>query len=203
MDKYDEHTLLAIKNKLGGSVKLRSGVNAFRYRLHNYKGMEELVSRINGNIRNSKRVPQLMRVCRILNIPFITPIPLSISNGWYSGFFDADGSIVAKFDSPSPTITISASNKSKIDLEPFLVFNGNIYYDKSGYGSHIWQISSKSDVLNLLSYFKSYPSRSHKLARLSLVSQFYTLKSLKAHGLPISTPLYNSWGSLKSKWEYR
>jgi hypothetical protein len=80
MDKFDEHTLMLIKNQLGGSVKSRSGSNSFRFRLHNTKGMIELVNRINGNIRNSKRIPQLMRVCSVLNIPFVQPIPLTINN---------------------------------------------------------------------------------------------------------------------------
>lgn len=200
MDKYDEHTLLSIKNKLGGSVKLRSGVNAFRYRLHNREGMINLVNRINGHIRNSKRVPQLMKVCKLLNIPFIDPFPLTLQNAWYSGFFDSDGCIYAKFNTSSPTIIISISNKSKVDVEPFLIFNGNVYYDKSGYGHYIWSISSSSDILNILSYFKVYPSRSHKLARLHLIKAFYSLKRLDAHKQPVNSPLYNRWNSLKSKW---
>ena len=134
MDKSDEHTLLLIKNKLGGSVKLRSGVKAFRYRLHNREGMADLVHRINGNIRNSKRVPQFVKICEKLNIPYIRAEPLELTNAWYSGFFDADGSICAKFDSPSPVIILSVSNKSRIDVEPFLIFNGNTYFNKSGNG---------------------------------------------------------------------
>ena len=75
MDKHDYHTLMSIKNKLGGSVTLRSGVNAYRYRLHNRIGMIDLINRINGNIRNSQRVPALIKVCNNLNITYI-PAPL-------------------------------------------------------------------------------------------------------------------------------
>ena len=35
MALQDEHALAIIKQKLGGSLKLRSGVKAVRYRLHN------------------------------------------------------------------------------------------------------------------------------------------------------------------------
>jgi hypothetical protein len=35
----DEHALLQIKQKLGGSVKSRAGMKALRYRLHNRAGM--------------------------------------------------------------------------------------------------------------------------------------------------------------------
>ena len=57
----DYQTLLFIKEKLGsGSVTLISGKQAYWYRLCNTAGMIDLVNRINGNIRNSKRVPQFI-----------------------------------------------------------------------------------------------------------------------------------------------
>jgi hypothetical protein len=146
-------------------------------------------------------MPQLMRVCTILNIPYITPMPLTINNAWFSGFFDTDGTIRAKFDSPSPVIIIAVANKHKIDVEPFLIFNGNICYSKSGYGHYMWSISSQSDINNMLEYFKMNPPRSHKLARVNLVNKFYTLRSLKAHQpLTFSSSLSKSWNSLKTKW---
>lgn len=200
MSKNDYPTLMSIKNKLGGSVKLRSGVNAYRYRLHNKQGMINLVNRVNGNIRNSKRIPAFIKVCTNLNICYTPAKPLTKSNAWFSGFFDADGTIVAKFDTQSPILTISVSNKDIVDVEPFLLFNGNTYYSKGVYGHYIWSISSKSDIMNMLEYFKTNPSRSHKLARLSLVNQFYTLRDLKAHQITSNTLLYNRWNVLKEKW---
>jgi hypothetical protein len=202
MDKYDYHTLMLIKNKLGGSVKLRSGVNAYRYRLHNREGMINLVNMVNGNIRNSKRIPTFIKVCTVLNINYIPASILTTSNAWFSGFFDTDGTITAKFEIKSPTIAISVSNKNRVDVEPFLLFNGNIHYSKGVYGHYVWFISSKSDILNMLEYFKTNPSRSHKLARLTLVNQFYTLKDLKAHQDTSNTPLHNRWNVLKIKWSY-
>ena len=200
MDKFDYPTLMSIKNKLGGSVKLRSGVNAYRYRLHNRDGMVDLINRINGNIRNSQRIPALIKVCTVLNINYIPAVPLTLTNAWYSGFFDTDGTITAKFNIPSPTITISVSNKHRIDVEPFLLFNGNIFYSKGLYGHYVWQISSKSDILNMLDYFKMHPSRSHKLARLSLINLFYTLRDLKAHQDVDNISLSNRWNTFISKW---
>jgi hypothetical protein len=200
MDKYDYHTLMSIKNKLGGSVKLRSGVNAYRYRLHNRDGMINLINRINGNIRNSQRIPAFIKVCNILNIQYISAVPLTVSNAWYSGFFDTDGTIRAKFNSPSPTIIISIANKHRIDVEPFLNFNGNIHYSKGNYGHYVWELSGRSDILNMLEYFKTCPSRSHKLARLLLVNQFYELKDLKAYKDITNISLYNRWNLLVNKW---
>ncbi len=53
MDLKDEYALLQIKQKLGGSIKLRSGSKSIRYRLHHKSGMIELISRINGHIHHS------------------------------------------------------------------------------------------------------------------------------------------------------
>lgn len=65
MALQDEHALAIIKQKLGGSLKLRSGVKAVRYRLHNKKGMIELVNRINGKVRHSSIIKQLESICSI------------------------------------------------------------------------------------------------------------------------------------------
>jgi ubiquinol-cytochrome c reductase cytochrome b subunit len=162
--------------------------------------MMDLVHRINGNIRNSARMPQLARVCSVLNIPYIPPVPLTINNAWYSGFFDADGTITAKFESLSPTITIAVSNKLVSDVEVFLTFGGSVFYSKSGYGHYVWSISGESAINNMLEYFKLNPSRSHKAARLTLVKLFYELKAQKAH-LQLRNPsAHNDYIALKEKW---
>jgi len=80
MSLQDEHALAIIKQKLGGSIKLRSGVKGLRYRLHNKKGMIELINRINGKIRHTSRVKQLESICSNLNIRIIYPKVISINN---------------------------------------------------------------------------------------------------------------------------
>jgi ubiquinol-cytochrome c reductase cytochrome b subunit len=81
MSLYDEHALRIIQNKIGGSIKLRSGVKAIRYRLHNKLGMIELINRINGKIRHSSRLKQLNLVCNKLNIELLLPDKLHINHG--------------------------------------------------------------------------------------------------------------------------
>ena len=83
----DEHALNQIKQKLGGSVKLRSGSNSIRYRLHHKKGIIDLIDRINGHIRHSTRKIQLQKLCQHLEIYYVRPQPLSVDNGWFAGFF--------------------------------------------------------------------------------------------------------------------
>ena len=90
----DEQILRVIQNKIGGRVKLRSGVKAIRYRLNQRKGMINLITRINGFIRNSRRLPQLHKVCQILNIePVLPQSSMGLENRWFLGCFDADGTI--------------------------------------------------------------------------------------------------------------
>jgi ubiquinol-cytochrome c reductase cytochrome b subunit len=81
MSLHDEHALAIIKQKLGGSLKLRSGVKAFRYRLQDKKGMIELINRINGKIRHTSRVKQLESICCNLNIKIIYPTVITKHNG--------------------------------------------------------------------------------------------------------------------------
>jgi hypothetical protein len=73
MGLEDLSCLKYIQNKLGGSVKLRSGAKAYRYRLHNKQGIINLIHCINGKIRHSKRLVQLHKVCTHLTIPIIMP----------------------------------------------------------------------------------------------------------------------------------
>jgi hypothetical protein len=81
MGLQDEYALSFIKNKLGGSIKLRSGVKALRYRLHNKQGMINLINRINGNIRHTSRFKQLNDICSALNIKILAPNKLHNKHG--------------------------------------------------------------------------------------------------------------------------
>jgi len=137
MDLSDEHALAIIKQKLGGSIKLRSGVKAIRYRLHHKKGMIELIERINGNIRHTSRLKQLELLCLNYNIPIKHPQNIRLNNGWFAGFFDAEGSISYSMKNKYPQLTISVSNKLLVDLQSFHQnFGGNIHYDKAFNGCY-------------------------------------------------------------------
>jgi hypothetical protein len=131
MGLQDEHALAVIKQKLGGSIKLKSGVKALRYRLHDKKGMLELINRINGNIRHTSRIKQLQSICLTLGIELKYPEPITIENGWFSGFFDANGTITYSIKNSYPQLTISITNNLMVDVISFKsIFGGNIYYDK-------------------------------------------------------------------------
>lgn len=198
----DEKTLYQIKNKFGGSIKLRSGVKAVRYRLHNKSGMVKLINAVNGNIRNSKRLLQFFKVCNILQIKLLNLIKLNSNNSWFIGFFDGDGTITYSFKNKNLQLTISVSNKYLQDVEEFKnIFGGNIYFDKSNQGSFKWCLQSKKDVINWInSYVKLNLSRTTKFNRLMLVKIFFDLKLLKAYHNLINTAIYKAWLKFEFKW---
>jgi hypothetical protein len=72
------------------------------------------------------------------------------------------------------------------------LFGGCVYIDTGGNGSFKWYITKKEDILNLIEYFKKYPSRSAKNNRLHLVSKFYELKNMQAHKAPLESLLAKS-----------
>lgn len=201
----DERALRQIQNKFGGSIKLRSGVKAIRYRLHNKLGIINLVNAVNGNIRNTKRLVQFNKVCNLLNIPVINPFILTKDNAWFSGFFDADGTINYSFKNKVPQLTISVTNKYYQDIEYYknILNMGNIYFDKGQNGYFKWSIQSKNDIINYINnYNKLYPSKTIKQKRLLLVKEYYYLINLKAYNQPLNSLLYKSWLNFKNKWEY-
>jgi hypothetical protein len=122
----DKKMLYLIKQKFGGSVKLYSGDNYLRYRLHHKKGLVDLIDKINGLLQNPTRILQLGRISIIYNIKLKDPKPLTYYNGWLAGFFDTDGSIY--LNDASGQIFITASQKNRYLLEPLVeLYGGTIY----------------------------------------------------------------------------
>ena len=199
MDIRDERALQAIKNVYGGSIKLRSGVSALRYRLHHKEGLLNLINDVNGHIRNPIRLIQLNYICVKYDITLKYPEKLTYNNGWLSGFFDADGTI--SINSSNWQLSISAGQKTSEILRPLVeVFGGYVYIDRGGNGSFKWYLTKKEDILNLIEYFKKYPSRSAKNNRLHLVPKFYELKGMKAHIAPLGSLLAKGWKTFINKW---
>lgn len=199
MDIRDERALQAVKNIYGGSIKLRSGLSALRYRLHNKQGLLNLIKDVNGHIRNPVRLIQLNYICVNYNITLNYPEKLTFYNGWLSGFFDADGTI--SINSSTWQLSISTGQKTSEILTPLVeLYGGYVYIDRGGNGSFKWYVTKKEDILNLIEYFKKYPSKSSKNRRLHLVPKIYELKVMKAHLAPSGSFLAKSWNTLMNKW---
>lgn len=71
----------------------------------------------------------------------IYPSELSYNNGWFSGFFDADGTIT--LNSVNGQIAISLTQKTSELLQPLIrLYGGYIYIDR-GNNAFKWYISDK------------------------------------------------------------
>jgi len=197
METRDKHCLYLIKQKFGGSVKLRSGVNWLRYRLHHKKGLLDLINSINGEIRNPIRLLQLKKICDKYNITLIDTSPLTYNKGWFSGFFDSDGSVY--FNITSSQMFISATQKNSYILNNLVnLYGGTIYAQKESFK---WVVYKKSEVINLLDYFKICPSKSAKKNRLFAIKRFYELKDLKAHLATKNSIFGKAWNRFLLKWD--
>lgn len=200
MDIRDEHALQIIKNVYGGSIKLRSGANAIRYRLHHKSGLLNLINDVNGQIRNSNRLVQLNNICNKYDISLIYPEKLNYYNGWLSGFLDADGTVT--INKTNTQLSISISQKTSELLLPLIeIYGGNVYIDKGSSLSFKWYVTKRDNIIKLVEYFKFYPPRSAKNKRLHLISKYYDLKDLKAHNAPSNSYLAKAFKIFIEKWE--
>nr|YP_009710017.1 putative LAGLIDADG homing endonuclease [Coleochaete scutata]QFU80122.1 putative LAGLIDADG homing endonuclease [Coleochaete scutata] len=199
MDIRDKHCLFEIKQKFGGFIKLKSGVNFVRYRLHNKKGLLDLINSINALIRNQIRLMQLKKICDKYDINLIASESLSYNNGWLSGFIDSDGSIHLNLQSDQ--ILISAGQKHRLLLDSLVVLYGGSIYAQKKPLAFKWVVFKKSEILQLLDYFQNYPLRSAKKKRISLISKYFLLKSLKAHLALPNSILGKQWKFFLQNWE--
>jgi hypothetical protein len=187
-----------IRANLGGSIKARAGVKAYRYRLHNKKGIIALINHINGYIRHSSRLVQLHRVCQRLELDVLQPINLNNTSAWFRGFFDADGTITFSFKNDRPQLSIRVVNKLLQDVEQYkAVFGGYIYFDSSQNGYYQWSIQSRDDILRVVEYFKLH-CHSNKSQRFYLINEYFRLRELNAFKPDNSK--HNEWLTFKEKW---
>lgn len=194
----DEKLLRQIQNKYGGSIKLRSGNKTLRYRLIN-NNIKYLIKDINGNIHTNKRLVELHKICNILNISVLRPVPLDKDNGWFNGYFDGKG-IIEYNISTKPQINISVTSRLYGDIEVYKdIWGGDIRFDPGNNGSYRWDISRYIDIIQYYNYNKVHPSRSTKFKRLILIKEFYRLIELDAYKAS-SGLLHKAWLLFTNKW---
>jgi hypothetical protein len=91
VDLRDEHCLYIIKQRFGGSIKLKSGARPVRSGLHHKEGLINLINSSTAVLRNPTRSLQFIPLCLKYGIEYKDPLPLTYNDGWLSGFLDADG----------------------------------------------------------------------------------------------------------------
>lgn len=179
-------------------LNIKGRPNIIRVDLSKKDLLISLIHRVNGNIRNTVRVAQFVKLCEIFGIPFLHPISLTHKNAWFTGFFDADGGVRATFTHRSPSITIYVTNKYQVNLIDFHTVFGGYIRPHDNNKSFRWTIDHSQSIMNMVTYFECYPSMSHKANRIVLIARFYALKSIKAFKSDNSN--HQEWLSLKSRW---
>lgn len=201
MDIRDEHCLNQIKQRYGGSIKLRSGSKSIRYRIHHKEGLIKLINGVNGLIRNPIRMEQLERVSKKYNIILIYPKELTRLNGWLAGLIDSDGSITINKRDNRLAISIIQKEQEDNILKIKEIYKGKVNIDKSKGISYKWEITKKEDILSIVEYLKTYPLRSGKLKRKHLITKYYELKSIGANKADKDSKLYKTWEGFIKEWE--
>jgi len=195
----DKRCLYEIKQAFGGAVQLRAGDNRLRYRLHNRPGLLKLIAAVNGQIRSPVRLAQLHKVCDKYAIPLIFPAPLKYRDGWWSGFFDADGSVDLRLVASQVEISASQKNKLLLDMLQAL-YGGQIRALKSA-AAFKWHVFRKEEIIRLADdYFKNYPSRTPKNNRLRLLPYYFRLREQKAHLAAPSSVQGKLWVKFLKDW---
>lgn len=197
VDIRDSYCLYIIKNEYGGSIKLRSGSNSVRYRLHHKEGLLRLLNNLNGLIRNSYRLLQYNKLCFKYDIFVLPTVDLVFNSSWMSGFFDADGSISINSSNKQLSITISQKTQELLLLIKNL-YGGHIYMDRSS-NTFIWYITKKETILFLLeNYFKKNYVYTKKKNRLFLIEEYYFLMDLKKENNILFEKM---WDNFFFKWK--
>ena len=190
----DKDVLNDIKDRFGGFIYSIEGTNASRYILFNERTLILLINAINGLIRNPAKIKQMRKFCIKYGIELKQPKPLSLNNGWLSGFIDSGGSIY--FNEWSGQVFISITQKNNHLLKPLVnLYGGRIYLLSTKIGAFKYVIYRKSELFNLIDiYFSKYPLRTEKMKRVFLIKQFYIAR------LDRNSDLNNEWFKFKDRW---
>nr|YP_009184681.1 putative LAGLIDADG homing endonuclease [Oogamochlamys gigantea]ALO62830.1 putative LAGLIDADG homing endonuclease [Oogamochlamys gigantea] len=203
----DLRALNIVKQKLGGSVKRRGTYKAYRYRLHHKEGMLKIINNLNGLFQNEIRIKQFKNVCLAIDSSITVKASqiVSAENGWFAGFFDADGTISIR-KGQYPQLTISVSQKTPEILIFFKqFFGGSIRFDKSA-NCFKWDIHSKTEILNFVDYTLKYPVHSFKKRRLFLIREYFDIRELlNSRNVKKDKLIQNEvglrWSAFLEKWE--
>jgi len=200
---WNLHLLELLKDKFGGSIHKIKGEgesNSYRYVLTKRDSLIKLLHGLNGYIRATSRTLQFKKLCDFYNIIWIEPsVLLEQDDQYFSGMFDADGSIVLNVapETNYPRMYLTMSSKYESDIKLFKsIFKGNIILRKKEV-CYDWRIAGKEEILFAQKYFGA-KLRSNKLARANLIPLYYELKEKKAYNK--DSPFLKDWEELVKNW---
>ena len=195
----DRLVLSLISLRLGGNVTWKPKTQVWNCRITPPLNILYIIKLINGHLRTQRKVLQFKNLCSFSNNKFIESSPLTVNNGWFSGFFDAKGQISLVWKYPVPFVHLIIPHKRKGELEWYKEnFGGNVFNDNSQSQLYIWKLETKEEILKFLSYLQKYPSPSYKRRKLLLFIRFYEL----VENIPFerSHPEFKQWLEFESLW---
>jgi hypothetical protein len=193
LGEKEYNVLQFVKDRMGGSIKLRTKAKAYRWRLNNKEGMLQLVKYINGKLHLAERQCQLKRVCAFLQLEYSFVKKISERTGWVAGFYEAVGYFHLNRSTLQCSITLAQKDLLLLQ-EINAVLPGTIYYEKSWDG-WVYSASKYSDVSRWVHYFSLFPLRSWKQIQLQ---RFKRILLYKSRGLHLSESVRGRpWKRLK------
>jgi len=226
----DERLLNHIKQKLGGSVKLRSGSNSIRYRVKKKDIVRDILQRLNGKLHNQNRINQFVRACTILDIIPMSPQHLLPTSPYLSGLIDSDGTITANVSSTSAELSIVAGVEGRIQrmiysrghnqvsLKIASVDKGNIEFLINTYKmgtiyeirpeekakrvqiQYYWMVNTENEFIMLYHMLRGFPLKSVKMHRIRLLPIYFKYKQLKYHLSSPDSIQFKQWEKLCRLW---
>jgi hypothetical protein len=200
---WNLHLLELLKAKFGGcinKIKTEGESNSYRYVLTKRDKLIELLHGMNGYIRATSRTIQFKKLCNFYNITWIEPsIFIEPNDEYFSGIFDADGSIVLNVAPKTnyPRMSFSMSSKYEDDIKLFkCLFKGNIILRKTEI-CYNWRIAGKEEILFAQKCFGKQ-LKSNKLIRANLIQLFYELKEERAY--KDNSPRNEDWKEFIQNW---
>lgn len=226
-DIADKGILLEIAHVFGGNIKNLKNKNAIRWRIAKKEIVKRIINTINGNIRHTYKIEKLKKACAFFNIEYIAAdFNISLNNSYFSGFFDADGSIVLSSKNKiekyrnipgilgkvERLIHSKGENNCNIscaqkDYENIKIFNnlnmGKIYQrnqKNTNSAKYIWRVFYK-DIDKFLNYIQLHPLKSQKKKhRASLLNKYVILKKNKAHLSKSDSIEFLDWTKFCYEW---
>ena len=203
----DVQVLNLIQETLGFGKVIKQGKRTSRFIVQDKKGLELIVSLFNGNLVIPTKQQDFYKFIALYNkkaikgqilLAEVTPIksgPLpSVSNGWLSGFTDAEGCFTVSFLSNSNSFRLRYLITQKGDINVpilsylILLFKTGVIEAHSKKQNYSYIVNGEKACYKLYFYFDKYVLKTKKLNSYFQWKQIHTRITNKDHLNPELRP---------------
>lgn len=178
LTQYEQAILLHIRDVLGfGVVRFGKGVNAYRYIVEDISSITLLAYLFNGNLVLQHRISQFsswmtVLASRGIDIVFsATPAIFTLSDGWLSGFTDAEGSFTTIMKVRASyklgyqvliRFILDQKNEAVLTIVMTLFNTGSVSLRKGTNGVYRYDATNNIALGPVVNYFTQFPLRTIK-----------------------------------------